>query len=87
MGQNYPNPFNPSTTIEYAIPSESNVSLKVYDINGKLVIILTDGLQKAGYYKKVFNGIGSASGIYFYRITASSGTENFTKAGKMILAK
>lgn len=87
LGQNYPNPFNPTTTIEYAVPVESNVSLKVYDINGKIITVLADGIQKAGYYKKVFNGVDISSGIYFYRITASNGADNFTKSGKMVLTK
>ncbi|NOS85879.1 MAG: T9SS type A sorting domain-containing protein [Ignavibacteria bacterium] len=87
LGQNYPNPFNPETTIEYAIPVESIVTLKVYDVSGKEIMVLSDGLQKAGNYKRDFNGIALSSGIYFYRITAKNGNDIFIKSNKMILAK
>jgi hypothetical protein len=66
--QNYPNPFNPKTTISYQVPILSDVSLNVYDILGKEVAILHRGMQSAGYHESLFNGLGFASGIYFYRL-------------------
>ncbi|MFC2136058.1 T9SS type A sorting domain-containing protein [Bacteroidota bacterium] len=84
--QNYPNPFNPSTTIEYSIPSESNVSLKVYDIIGNEVATLVDRIQSTGYYSIEFSASGAdrnslSSGIYFYSIKAGS----YSVTNKMIL--
>ncbi len=86
--QNYPNPFNPSTTISYALPKESNVILKVYDILGKEVTLLVNEMQSSGTYniewKGVNNqGLGLASGIYIYNLSVNG--KNFTK--KMILTK
>lgn len=66
--QNYPNPFNPVTTISYQVPILSDVSLSVYDILGKEVAMLHQGMQSAGYHEAAFNGLRFASGIYFSRL-------------------
>ena len=88
--QNYPNPFNPSTIISYAIPENSKVTLKIYDVLGQEVKTLINREQQAGVYNVTWKGdnnFGSkiASGIYIYRIEAGSGKFNQTK--KMILLK
>jgi hypothetical protein len=72
LEQNYPNPFNPRTTIHYQLPTDSRVTLKVYDILGREVKSLFDGLQEAGYQEAMFDGITVASGVYFLRIVAES---------------
>jgi hypothetical protein len=59
--QNYPNPFNPSTKIEYTIPEESFVDLKVYNLIGQEVATLVNQHQKAGTYKADFNATGMQS--------------------------
>ena len=74
---NYPNPFCSETKIRYALPEDSDVTLKIYDITGQLVRVLVDELQEAGYYTvswdgKDKNGREVPSGIYFYRIEAGS---------------
>jgi hypothetical protein len=81
--QNYPNPFNPVSTIKYSIPEYGFVSLKVYDVLGRLVTTLVNGKQEAGQYSVKFNGNGLASGIYFYVLT----TNNFVISKKMNLLK
>jgi lysophospholipase L1-like esterase len=91
--QNYPNPFNPSTKIEYSIPEENFVTLKVYDVLGSEIATLVNGKKSAGYYEVNFSAInGSASGgnaanlssgIYYYKLSAG----NFSQAKKMILIK
>ena len=81
--QNYPNPFNPSTNIEYSIPSESFVELKVYDVLGNEVASLVNEQQQAGVYRADFTADNLPSGMYFARITANE----FTKVIKMILLK
>ena len=83
LRQNYPNPFNPSTNIEYTIPSESFVELKVYDILGNEVASLVNEQQQAGVYRADFSGSNLPSGMYFARITANE----FTQVVKMILLK
>ncbi len=68
--QNYPNPFNPTTIINYQIPNNSFVTLKVYDILGNLVKIPVDGYKAQGKYSIKFDGSNLASGEYFYRLRA-----------------
>lgn len=83
LSQNYPNPFNPVTNIKFAVPKSGNVSLKVYDITGKLIEVYLDGFVNAGYYNAEVDGTKLASGVYFYRLTA----EGFTDVKRMILVK
>ena len=81
--QNYPNPFNPTTTIAYAIPSTSYVSLKVYNILGVEVATLFDGIHHSGQYKATFDATRLATGVYFYRLSAG----NFVETKKLMLLK
>ena len=83
LSQNYPNPFNPSTLIRYQIPSQSQVSIKVYDALGTLIQELVNEDQSAGSYELEFNAEKLASGVYFYRIQAGS----FIKTKKMMLVR
>ncbi|MCB0748696.1 MAG: T9SS type A sorting domain-containing protein [Ignavibacteriae bacterium] len=83
LSQNYPNPFNPSTVIEFTIPNNSNVTLKVFDALGKEVINLVDEYKSSGKYSVNFDASILASGIYYYRLEAD---ENF-KSRKMVLLK
>jgi hypothetical protein len=83
LSQNYPNPFNPSTKIEYSIPQESVVELKVYDVLGNKVADLVNKVQSAGNYRADFSGENLASGLYIARIKAG----NFTQSIKMSLMK
>ncbi len=83
LGQNYPNPFNPTTNIEYRTANFGFVTLKVYDVLGRLVATLVDGNQSAGVHSVRFNGDNLPSGVYFYRL-ASSGV---AQVKKMILMK
>ena len=83
LEQNYPNPFNPSTKIEYAIPSQSQVVLKVFNVIGQEVGTLVNDVQKQGTYTVKFDASNFASGVYFYRLTAGT----YTKVMKMLLVK
>ncbi|MGE5805756.1 MAG: T9SS type A sorting domain-containing protein [Ignavibacteria bacterium] len=83
LGQNYPNPFNPSTTIIYEIASAGLVSIKIYDILGREIETLVNEKKTPGRYKAEFDGSKLASGIYFYRITAT----DFSETKKMIMIK
>lgn len=88
---NYPNPFNPVTQIKFTIPIASHVSIKIYDLTGKLVsTLLNSELHQAGYYSVDFDGSSLASGVYFYTIEvrqAGSLTVNFKDSKKMVLIK
>jgi hypothetical protein len=83
LGQNYPNPFNPSTNIEFALPEQSVVSLKVYNLLGREISTLVSGRMNAGNHKIEFNASGLSTGLYFYRIKAGS----FMQTKKMMLIK
>ena len=83
LSQNYPNPFNPSTTIQYSLPVQSHVVLKVYNVIGQEVATLMDKTQEAGFKSVVVNAGNWASGVYFYRILAGE----YSGIRKMILLR
>jgi hypothetical protein len=83
LSQNYPNPFNPTTQIDYSIPQSGLVSLKVYDLLGKEVKTLYEGVQSAGNYVATFDGSKFTGGVYFYRLQ----TDNFSMTKKLVLIK
>jgi hypothetical protein len=69
LEQNYPNPFNPSTTIGYTVPFLSRVTLRVYDLLGRVSETVVDGIVPPGSYETAWSGEGRPSGVYFYSIT------------------
>jgi len=83
LGRNYPNPFNPSTTFEYAIDRTMDVRVRVYDVLGRVVATLVDGVQQAATYRVTFDASHLASGIYLYRLE----TPNRVLTNQMILVK
>ncbi len=83
LAQNFPNPFNPSTKINFAIPKQGMVTLKVFDILGREVAVLVNDVKQPGYYSLDFDASHLASGVYFYKLT--SGTFNEVK--RMVLVK
>ena len=89
LEQNYPNPFNPNTTIEFGIAEKAtDVSIKIYDITGRLVHTLVDERMIPGRYTITWdgltqNGVRAASGIYIYRMIAGQ----FVESRKMLLLK
>ncbi|MBK8550387.1 MAG: T9SS type A sorting domain-containing protein [Ignavibacteria bacterium] len=91
LSQNFPNPFNPSTKINFDLPYNSNVTLKIMDISGKEIATIVKGFYSAGSYNVTFSaneyGTGLASGIYFYKVIAESDKGNFVTTKKMTLIK
>ncbi|MCB0722050.1 MAG: choice-of-anchor B family protein [Ignavibacteriae bacterium] len=85
LSQNYPNPFNPSTKISFSIPTNSVVSLKVFDISGKEVATIVNDRRDAGTYEVTFDAgkYGLTSGVYFYKLT----TPEHSETKRMILVK
>ena len=81
--QNFPNPFNPVTKINYSIPKQCLVILKVIDILGKEIKTLINEVKSPGNYLVEFNGSEFSSGVYFYKIQAN----DFSDVKKMILIK
>jgi hypothetical protein len=81
--QNYPNPFNPSTNIRFDLVNSGLVKLVIYDITGKVVTELINGVYNAGKHSIKFNAEKFSSGIYFYRIEAGE----YNEVKKMLLVK
>ncbi|MFA6596940.1 MAG: T9SS type A sorting domain-containing protein [Ignavibacteriaceae bacterium] len=77
--QNFPNPFNPTTKIEFSIPTDNNVQIKVFNVLGMEVATLLDEHRQAGTYSVEFSTIGGASnlssGVYFYKIVSGKYSE------------
>jgi hypothetical protein len=87
--QNYPNPFNPTTTISYDLPKTSVVKLYIYDVLGRVVANLADGIQSPNRYVIEWNPSHLSSGVYFCRIQAHSqdGSADFTSVKKLLYMK
>jgi hypothetical protein len=88
LAQNYPNPFNPLTTIRYSVKNRDAVTLRIYDVTGRLVRTLLNEIKEPGAYTIVWNGHNDrgtrvSSGIYFYRLAAG----NFMQTRKMVLMR
>lgn len=83
LSSNYPNPFNPTTKINFALPEPGNVEFKVYDILGRQVSTLAEGLMGAGYHSVHFDASNLASGMYIYQLQAGS----FVQTKTMMLVK
>ncbi len=83
LGQNYPNPFNPTTKINFAIPKQGMVTMKIYDVLGREVRTLVNEVKQAGNYSVDFNAAEFASGVYFYKLQSGE----FTDIKRMILVK
>lgn len=90
----YPNPFNPVTTIQYEIPEQSQITLKVFDLHGRVIAELENKTISGGKYQSLWDGTDKtgrqvATGIYFYQLTTISSESGkvFTQSNKMLLLK
>ena len=88
LEQNFPNPFNPTTTIQYELPENAFVNIRIYDLNGRLVNTLVNAQKSAGYKAIKWAGVDNkgkavSAGIYLYEILA----EDFRQVKKMVLLK
>jgi lysophospholipase L1-like esterase len=81
--QNYPNPFNPTTTIGFDLPDRSLMKMEIFNILGKRIAVLVDGVRPAGSYTVTFDAGQLSSGIYLYKLTSEKNV--FTK--RMLLMK
>ena len=70
LAQNYPNPFNPATTIRFSLPEAMSVRVDVFDVLGRRVAVLADGLHPAGWNEVRFDAGRLPSGQYLYRLQA-----------------
>ena len=83
LSQNFPNPFNPATSFEYAIDRTMEVKVRVFDVLGRVVATLVDGVQQPATYRVTFDASSLASGMYLYRIE----TPNKVLTRQMVLIK
>ncbi len=83
LDQNYPNPFNPVTSIRFSLPVKSDVKLEIFDLAGRKIYDIVDGIFEAGEHQVEFRADNLASGIYIYRLKAN----NFIDSKKMILIR
>ena len=79
----YPNPFNPTATIKYSVPKDDMVSISIYDLNGRLVTILSNEFKPAGFHTVTWNAGDRPSGLYFVKLTASE----YQQTQKLMLLK
>jgi len=83
LGQNYPNPFNPSARINYSVPGNRHITLKVYNLSGQEVMTIFEGIRQSGNYTAVIHAGGLPGGVYLYRLKAG----DFVETKKLILLK
>jgi bacillolysin len=83
LAQNYPNPFNPATKINFSLSQRATIKLTVFDVLGKEISLLANGMYEAGRHEIEFDGAKLPSGVYFYNLT--SGPNSITK--KLLLLK
>jgi len=79
----FPNPFNPVTTISYGLPSDTDITLNVYDVEGRKITTLTEGIRTAGTHSVEWNAEGYPSGVYFVKLDA----DEFTQTQKLMMVK
>jgi len=90
LSSNFPNPFNPSTMIVFYLPRNEYVTLKVYDITGRVVETLVEGEVPAGEHRLQWDATGLASGVYLGRMSVGSHsgvTKDFSETIKMVYQK
>jgi hypothetical protein len=89
LDQNYPNPFNPSTVISYRLPQSGRVKLVVFDLLGREVALLAQGVQDAGIHTASWNAVRAASGVYFYRLEVFSadGSRKFVSTRNLVVLR
>jgi hypothetical protein len=89
LKEGYPNPFNPTTQLQFDLPSDGNVSLRILDIQGREVETLQTGFKEAGSYNVRWNATSQATGVYFARLEVSdqSGKVVYSKTNKLLLTK
>jgi hypothetical protein len=83
LDQNYPNPFNPVTKITYQLAQSGKVKLSIYDINGRLIETLVNGMKPSGQHSIEWHADKVSSGVYFYRLE----TKGYNRVKKMVVIK
>jgi photosystem II stability/assembly factor-like uncharacterized protein len=85
--QNFPNPFNPVTFINFNLPFDGKVLLKIFDLRGREVATIINGDMKSGFYSRSFDASNISSGVYFYKLTSSGAYGNYNDTKKLVVVK
>jgi hypothetical protein len=83
LHQNYPNPFNPATVIAFDVPATVHVTLSIFDLLGREVAMLVDGVENVGRHEVRWNATDFAGGVYYCRLQAG----DFVQVRKLLLVK
>ena len=83
LGSSYPNPFNTVTTINFALPIAADITLDIYNIQGRIVESLISGTMDAGYHSVIWDASKNSSGVYFIRMQSGE----FKSMQKLMLVK
>jgi hypothetical protein len=87
LAQNYPNPFNPATVIDYRLPLRSEVSLRLYDLLGREVRTIVDGVEGPGHHSVRLNADGLSSGVYIFLLRATPVAGGGVSAGPYVASR
>ncbi|MBV6478742.1 MAG: hypothetical protein HGGPFJEG_01499 [Ignavibacteria bacterium] len=87
LSQNFPNPFNPATKIRFSIPEASEVTLKIFDANGRELAELVNERLNSAAYEAEWNAGDFSTGVYYYRLSVIGTSDNYTETKKMLLIK
>ena len=87
LSQNYPNPFNPTTKINFDLPNDSRVNIKIFDVSGREIKTIVNDYKSAGYYTVQFDASGLSSGVYFYKLSTNGNNITSTITKKLMLIK
>jgi hypothetical protein len=82
-----PNPLNTMMRLQYELPSDGEISIKVYDVIGREVATVVKAVQKAGVYNASFNATDMAKGVYYYRALLTTQQKMYTQTGKLMVVK
>ncbi|MEM6783263.1 MAG: T9SS type A sorting domain-containing protein, partial [Bacteroidota bacterium] len=87
LGGNYPNPFSDETTLRYGLPEAADVRVALYDLLGREVLVVQDGPQTAGWHTPIVDAARLASGLYVWRVEATTPSGPESQTGRMLVVK
>ena len=87
LNQNVPNPFNNTTQITYTMPDDGYVKLELLDVVGKQISVLQEGQESAGIHNYTFSGNSLSNGVYFYRMTVNTESQQYSQTKRMVISR
>ncbi|MCX6272179.1 MAG: T9SS type A sorting domain-containing protein [Bacteroidetes bacterium] len=87
LSQNIPNPFKSSTQITYTLPEDGFIKLELLDIVGKQISVLTEGVESAGIHNYTLSANTLSDGVYFYRMSVNTGSQQYSQTKRMVISQ